>query len=135
MRTHDATRTAGFTLLELLVVLILMALAAGFVAPALIVPAEADRAPLIALLQTTRETAVQRGETLRLGIGSSGRWRLDGTSALEVEPIATGVLPNYDGPPATLVVSPLGMCAFDVLSDRAFQNISLDPLTCTVQRP
>jgi len=128
-------RTAGYTLLEILVVLILMGLAAALVVPSVLPPREEDVPSFTALVQTTRQSAVRRGEVVYLTITTNGDWRLDGAASLEAGPFAAGRLNRYDGPQATLVASPLGSCAFDVLSAEAATRIPLAPLTCEVGTP
>ena len=72
----------GVTLLELLVVLVLMGIAAAVVAPALRPPAEgrigAQRSPATAetLVAEARRTAIRRGEPLRLRLDPDGAWAL-----------------------------------------------------------
>jgi len=122
-------------LLEILVVLILMGLAAALVVPSVLPPREEDVPSFTALVQTTRQSAVRRGEVVYLTITTNGDWRLDGAASLEAGPFASGRLNRYDGPQVTLVASPLGSCAFDVLSIEAAARIPLAPLTCEVGTP
>ena len=126
---------AGYTLIEILVVLILMGLAAALVVPSMLPSREEDVPSFTALVKTTRQSAVRRSEVVYLEISASGDWRLDGAASLEEGPFASGRLANYDGPQATLLASPLGSCAFDVLSSEASASISLAPLTCEVRAP
>lgn len=116
-------------------VLILMGLAAALVVPAVLPPPREDVPSITALVQTARQSAVRRGEVVYLGITTNGDWRLDGAASLETGPFAAGRLGEYDGPQATLMVSPLGACSFDVLSNEARARIQLAPLTCEVRAP
>lgn len=129
------TKARGFTLLELIVVLLLMGVAAGLVIPALLPPRSADSSPLSDLVRSARQTAARRGEMLYVSISASGQWRFDGAASLEEGPLATGALVDYQAPGGTLVVSPIGTCAFDVRSGAAAQAIPLDYLTCEVRSP
>ena len=123
----------GFTLVEILVVLILMGLAAALVAPALIAP---RREPdLKALLGRARDTAARRGEMVYLQIEPSGTWRLEGGANPLEGTLASGRIEPFLTAPATLVVSPLGSCAFDVRSGAAAQVVALDQLTCEIRAP
>src|SRR5947209_11990916 len=67
----------GFTLVEMLVVLILMGLAAALVAPALLVPHH-HASTLNDVVAGAREAAARRGEVLSLSIEPTGLWRLEG---------------------------------------------------------
>jgi len=111
-------------------VLIVMGVAAGLVAPAIVPPRRPDSPPLAALLRGARETAARRGESLYLDITASGQWHLEGVASREDGAFASGTLDGYRGPAATLVVSPIGTCAFDVRSVAAAQSIPIDPLVC-----
>ena len=125
----------GFTLIEMLVVLVLVSVLAGLVGPALM-PAR-PAAPTDALspaIEQARDAAIRRSETVYLHVEPSGEWRIDGAASLTDGPIATGRLegdaPALGERAATLVVSPLGSCAFDVRSGAAARAIPLDPFTC-----
>ena len=123
----------GFTLVEILVVLILMGLAAALVAPALIAP---RREPdLKTLLGRARDAAARRGEMVYLQIEPSGTWRLEGGANPLEGTLASGRIEPFLTAPATLVVSPLGSCAFDVRSGAAAQVVVLDQLTCEIRAP
>ena len=88
MRTDgDADRIqAGFTLLELMAVLVLMALLMGLVLPSLLRSweREKNRATLRELtttLRTARSEAVTRGRKVRLFLNlKTGRYRLEGSA-------------------------------------------------------
>ena len=123
----------GFTLVEILVVLILMGLAAALVAPALIAP---RREPdLKTLLGRARDAAARRGEMVYLQIEPGGTWRLEGGANPLEGTLASGRIEPFLTAPATLVVSPLGSCAFDVRSGAAAQVVALDQLTCEIRAP
>jgi prepilin-type N-terminal cleavage/methylation domain-containing protein len=128
-RHQDRVRQ-GFTLFEILVVLILMAVAAGLIAPAFFPPRQSDSPPIATLVRGARNAAARRGETLYLTITASGRWHLEGGASSKAGMLSSGTLSDYQGPAATLVVSPIGTCAFDVRSGAAAQAVTLDLLTC-----
>lgn len=110
--------------------LIVMGIAAGLVAPTFLPPRRPDDAPLATLLRGARETAARRGESLYLDITASGQWRLEGAASTAQGVLASGILDAYRGPAGTLLVSPLGTCAFDARSAAAAQAIPIDPLVC-----
>ena len=122
----------GFTLVEMLVVLILLGLAAGLVAPALLPARHTDTSQFAALVAASRDAALRRAEVMWLRVERSGAWRLDGDASAAQGAVATGRLDAAPSVGFTLVISPLGSCAFDVRSDAAAQRIPLDPLTCEV---
>jgi prepilin-type N-terminal cleavage/methylation domain-containing protein len=125
---------SGFTLVELLVVLVVMGLMVGLVAPSIIPRQERDeRDSLAPVVRFAREAAVRRSETVHLSIDPSGAWRVDATSATGEPPLATGRVEHYAGGRATLIVSPIGTCAPDAASARAAQAFDLDPLTCELR--
>jgi prepilin-type N-terminal cleavage/methylation domain-containing protein len=126
---------SGFTLVELLVVLVVMGLMVGLVAPA-VVPRSApdERGSLAPVIRFAREAAVRRSEIVHLRIDASGAWRVDGTSS-DDGPLASGRIDRYGGAAATLIASPIGTCAFDVRSSRTAKAFQLDPLTCELRSP
>lgn len=119
----------GYTLIEVIVVLVLIALAATLVAPAF--TARRGAAPVLAaLIGQARATAIRRGEAMYLRVEPSGSWRLDGAASLEAGAVATGHVTAALAAPLTIVFSPLGSCAPDVESVAAAEPLGVDPLTC-----
>jgi len=130
-------RRSGFTLIEMLVVLILMGLATALVVPVLLPPSRHDSA-LNALLASAREVAARRGEVVSLHIDATGQWRMEGGSPAVQGgggTLATGRVQPFLTAPVTLMVSPLGSCAFDLRSAAAAAAVPLDPLTCEIRSP
>jgi prepilin-type N-terminal cleavage/methylation domain-containing protein len=123
--------TAGYTLLEIAVVLLLIGMAAAFVAPVLL-RVNPGRSGFEELIATGREAAIRRGEVLYLRMGTSGQWSLEAASAPAGEPLASGHLEAI-GAPLTLMFQPNGSCMFDVPTVSRGTAIRLDPLTCEVQ--
>ncbi len=121
----------GFTLVEILVVLIMMGLAAALVAPALLAPHH-HASTLNDVVAGAREAAARRGEVLYLSIEPTGRWRLEGGANPLEGSLAGGRLEPFLAAPVTLIVSPLGTCAFDVRSAAAAGAITLELLTCEI---
>jgi prepilin-type N-terminal cleavage/methylation domain-containing protein len=128
------TPRGGFTLLELLVVLVLMGVAAALAAPALL-RARPNRLGLNELIPAAREAAARRSEIVYLRIDGGGHWRMDGASSSPSAPLAAGRVDPFAGLPLTLDVSPTGVCAFDLRSAAAARVIQLDPLTCDIRTP
>ena len=125
---------SGFTLVEVVVVLVVMGLMVGLVAPAVIPRREPDeRVSHAPAVRFAREAAVRRGEIVYLRVDAYGAWRVDGASSSEDGALASGRIDRYSRAAATLVASPTGSCAFDVRSARAAEALELDPLTCELR--
>ncbi len=122
----------GFSLIELVVVLIVLALAAALAVPALTRRADPRRSELASLLLLSREAAARRGETVHLDIAPSGAWTITGAASGSDGPIRAGRVDSFPGLPLTLIVSPVGSCGFDARSAKAASVIRLDPLSCTL---
>jgi prepilin-type N-terminal cleavage/methylation domain-containing protein len=125
-------RVAGFTLLEMAVVLLLIGMAAALAAPVLL-RMNPGRSGFEELIANARETAVRRGEVLYLRVGTSGQWSLDAATSSTTDPLATGWVESVVGAPLTLMLAPNGSCMFDVATVARGTTIRLDPLTCEVQ--
>jgi prepilin-type N-terminal cleavage/methylation domain-containing protein len=121
--------TNGYTLIEVIVVLVLMALAAALVAPAFVTPHRPEAA-IMTLIGQARALAIRRAEAMELRIEVSGAWRLDGGASQQAGPVATGAISPAPAAALTLVFSPLGSCASDVATASAAEPLHLDPLTC-----
>jgi prepilin-type N-terminal cleavage/methylation domain-containing protein len=126
----QAFRRRGFTLLEVIIVLLLMALATALVAPAITSREPRTRDELAALLRMARLAAVRRGEIVTVTVAASGRWRLDGDASAASGPIASGQLGAKPAAALTVAVSPLGACAPALDSASTVLLASVDPLTC-----
>lgn len=97
----------GFTLLEVIVTLVLLALGAALVAPALRNAAPAPDDALDLLIARARESAVRRAQTLVLSVEPTGAWRL--TPDMDTVLLAEGTLAR-EGARVTVRLSPLGAC-------------------------
>jgi prepilin-type N-terminal cleavage/methylation domain-containing protein len=127
---------AGFTLLEVIVVITVLVLTGVLVAPALLPPRQDDQdAELVRLVRTARMAAARRGETLVLQLSLAGEWTMEGERATDPRDAVAGTLAGYSGPGWTLVVSPIGTCGFDVRSTAAAAAVPLDPMTCELVAP
>lgn len=104
---HAQFRTvSGFTLLEIVVTLVLLGLAAGLVAP-MFRRVASPASDVRAVVASARETAVRRAQTLVLRVDDRGAWRLIPTG--DTTSIGAGILSD-GGQPLTLVIGPLGTC-------------------------
>ncbi len=125
----------GFTLVEIMVVLLMLGLAAALVAPAIILREGGEESPLSAIIEGARELSVRRGEIIYLDVTTTGEWQVEGAASLSEGALAQGQIEDYEGFEFTLVLSPIGTCGFDVRSTWAARTIPLDPLTCEVRSP
>ena len=122
-------RPDGYTLIEILVVLIVMGLVTALVAPALIPHTDAKEA-LPTLIEQARVVAIRRAETVSLRIEASGAWQIDGIASPQQGALAHGRLPQPPATAVTLLFSPLGTCGPDVTSTAGVQALGVDLLTC-----
>ncbi len=112
---------AGLTLIEVVVVLVVLGLAAALVAPAVRTNAEPDEG-LAAVRAAAREAAVRRAESLVLSVDERGAWRIVATR--DTAAIASGRV--SDGTKQLRVrVSPLGACFYEGVGTG-----SLDAISC-----
>ena len=120
--THGKNR-AGLTLIEVVVVLVVLGLAAALVAPAVRSSAEPDE-DLANVLAAARETAVRRAERIYLSVDGRGAWQI--RASTDTASIATGRF--RDGTAQLRVrVSPLGACFSEGVGIRG-----LDAASCTL---
>lgn len=121
----------GFTLVEILVVLILMGIMTGLVLPSIITPRESDdpASQMRELIRSASAAAVKRGEVVQLSLASTGEWELVGIASSPPDEIASGRLKS-SGAAMMLLFSPLGTCAADLRSGDAAVALSLDPIMC-----
>ena len=99
----NATSRDGFTLIEMIVVLIVVAIIAGLTAPALMRLGEtsedtSDAAPLAALLRGARREAIERGATVTVVLDpEEARYRADTSSPRGAGLLKQGQLSLGDG--------------------------------------
>jgi prepilin-type N-terminal cleavage/methylation domain-containing protein len=122
----------GFTLLELLVVLVLLGLAATFVLPSLRIPAGA-RGESTAL-ERARATAVRRGEAVRLRVSGDGGWTVQATADTSGSILLAGTGADASTPfgAQSIVVSALGTCLPEGVP--AAGSGAWDPARCSAAR-
>ena len=127
---------SGFTLVELVVVLFLLALATAIVGPAFLPRDGGASAGIAAVAAEARRIAVRRGETVYLSVAPGGEWVVESEDALGDGPITGGRLDVDAGRAGfTLVFSPLGSCGFDLRSIDAARTLEVDGLSCEVRSP
>src|SRR3989442_4278135 len=104
----------GFTLVEMLVVLVLLGLAAALVAPAFVPTRARQTRELVELIGATRDAAVRRGEVVSLHVERSGAWQVEGGAVV-------GLAPRPPPAPFPLFVLPLASSRVDLPAVAASQ--------------
>lgn len=122
------------TLLELLVVLVLLGLAAAFILPVLQRPTRS--ADQITILERARSVAVRRGESVRLEFDATGAWTVsataDTTAAILLAGVATAATPA-SRIAQSIVISALGACLPE--GNAVVGGSAWDPTRCAVAVP
>lgn len=124
-------RRLGYTLLEVIVVLVLLGVAGTVVAPSLRSPRPEQSSSLRAVVGSVREAAVRRGEIVRLRIDRSGAWHASAGRPPQTELLMSGQLSD-PGEAADLLLSPLGTCAPTPEALPTHSWAAFDPLTCEI---
>jgi prepilin-type N-terminal cleavage/methylation domain-containing protein len=119
----------GFTLVELLVVLVLIGLAFVLVAPSVITQSRGGQPEIQRVIDGARRLALQRAEALTLSIDASGEWRILAGAALDGNPLRAGVLEAPDGGFLRVRISALGAC---VLAGAVPPQPGFDTVRCRV---
>lgn len=133
LRTRDVSK--GYTLIEMIVVLVIMGLAAALVAPTIFrSPAYDRQRQLTTLISVARDAAAKRGEVIYTSIQPNGAWTMEGGGLPLEGELTHGRMDPLSTAPLTLIVSPVGSCSFDVRSTAAAAAaVRLDPLTCDIR--
>ena len=119
----------GFTLLEVLVVLVLIGLASALVAPSLLSPQRQSDDAVAQLIDAARRAAVQRAGPVTLSFATDGRWVMLAEGA---EP-RRGSIAWPHAEPARIHVSALGACTLDSPEDRE-PSLAIDAVRCRLLR-
>ncbi len=121
---HSVENRPAFTLIELVVVLAITAVALAVVAPSLVIRPLSPAAELQNVINTSRRSAARRAQTLNLDVKVSGEWGL--SSATDNASLGSGKLDVPVARGFRVRISPLGLCAPE--SDSV--SVPLDPLNC-----
>lgn len=132
---YAAKVQSGFTMVEVIVVLVLLTLAAAVVAPSLLSSHSEVSSELPRLMRSAREAAIRRGETVHLRIDQSGAWQVVAGPTPPGEILLAGQLSSLPGGPTHLVFSPLGTCGPAVESEPLAPLAAINPLTCEEGSP
>lgn len=127
------TERNGFTLVEILVVLVLFTLVFALSAPSLLPSAPAGSARAQDLIDEARRTAVTRAMAVSLSLGSDGRWVLAGAGVAGTQ-LGSGAIDWPQEVPMRVHISPLGACHLEAagVSGSAF---TIDPVRCRLTGP
>jgi prepilin-type N-terminal cleavage/methylation domain-containing protein len=123
-KRHGRYRASGFTLLEILVTLIVLGLAASLVVPVFRAETPPDD-DLRAVLTGARETAVRRAQTLVLTVDDRGIWKI--AAAHDSTIVASGQFRDGTGD-LQIRVNPLGAC----LNEGGTAAIIVDAVGCSI---
>jgi prepilin-type N-terminal cleavage/methylation domain-containing protein len=124
----------GFTLLEVVVVLVLLSVALALSVPSLVPPRAGSDDPRQRLIDTARRTAVRRAESLALAIEPDGRWTIASSDRSDPRVVRTGRLDDPSGGALGVIVTPLGACWIEGDFARAGAP-ALDPVRCRLAGP
>jgi hypothetical protein len=100
------------TLVEMVVVLLVLGLAASLSAPLVSVRPPSADAPLRRALDAARRIAVRRAESVVLDVAADGRWSIRRTAADDGPALLADSMPA--GGPLRVQVSALGVCTIEV---------------------
>jgi prepilin-type N-terminal cleavage/methylation domain-containing protein len=123
-KRHGRYRASGFTLLEILVTLIVLGLAASLVVPVFRAETPPDD-DLRAVLTGARETAVRRAQTLVLTVDDRGIWKI--AAAHDSTTVASGQFRDGTGD-LQIRVNPLGAC----LNEGGTVAVIVDAVGCSI---
>lgn len=134
-RRLKVRRQNGVTLVELLVVLVLMGIAAALVAPAVRSPrplaesiAGAPLSPVDGVINAARRLAIGRGQPLALRIANDGVWSV--VAADTGDPVDAGRVSGALAWLPTLRIDALGRCTLRAGALPPDGRRTWDPLAC-----
>jgi prepilin-type N-terminal cleavage/methylation domain-containing protein len=121
-------RHSGFTLLEILVVLILVGIGFTLAIPAFITPGRAAEPGVQRVIDSARRMAVRQAETLTISIEPSGAWAVDNGDR-NTDP-ATGTVESDFGSVVRVRISALGACTLDSIEP----GVTVNAVSCRIER-
>lgn len=126
------TRPLGFTLLEVMVVLVLLGLASALVTPAFLQPSSQQKDELQQVIDAARRLAIRNASTVTLSFTADGRWTAEESNGRALADMSGGTLDRGNTVPVRLLVSPLGGCSLEaaVASD---PPLTFDPVHCRLR--
>jgi len=127
----SARNRLAFTLLELVVVLALMGLAMAVVAPSLVMRPPSAGEALQRVVTTARRAAINRAQTVTLGVDASGAWRVESAGREAGDVLVSGKLDEGPAQPIRIRVSSLGLCMAE--ADSASGGATFNPMTCSMR--
>lgn len=116
----------GVTLLELLIVLVVMTVAAALVLPAFGAPPAPADSPQAQVIAAARRTAIRRAEPLRIRLFADGAWSI--RSQRDGALVDSGRV-DAALAPSDVLVDPLGSC---VPVGQSTGVMTFDPLSCAI---
>jgi prepilin-type N-terminal cleavage/methylation domain-containing protein len=123
---RPARAPAGITLLELVVVLAVMGLAAALVAPATVTRVS-DASTLTAVVDAGRANAIGRAQSLALTVGATGEWALRPLPPDDSVLVLAGVLEERPPRALRIILGPLGNCT---AMDASGASLAWDAVRC-----
>jgi prepilin-type N-terminal cleavage/methylation domain-containing protein len=127
---RGASRRRGYTLVEVVVVLVLLGLAIALVAPSLVPPRATPDDAVQQVIDAARRLAVRRASAVTLSLDAEGRWVVDEAGLAGAPPLLAGALARPPASALRLHISPLGACLRDPAPAAAAAPPDLDPVRC-----
>jgi len=125
------TRPFGFTLLEVIVVLIIVGLGSALVTPAFLDRPSEEKDELQTVIDAARHLAIQNASTVTLSFTADGRWTAEESNGRGLADMSGGTLTGGGTLPVRLLVSPLGGCALEAAD--AEPRLTFDPVHCRLR--
>lgn len=134
LEVHErrGTRPFGFTLLEVMVVLILLGLASALVTPAFLQPPSREKDELQTVIDAARSMAIRNASTVTLSFTADGRWTAEESNGRGLADMSGGTLTARGTVAVRLLVSPLGGCALEG-AVAGETTVTFDPVHCRLR--
>ncbi|MSR36475.1 MAG: prepilin-type N-terminal cleavage/methylation domain-containing protein [Gemmatimonadetes bacterium] len=129
-RTIARPGSGGFTLLEMVIVLVLLGILLALSVPSLTTGLVGSGEPLQKVLDTARRAALRRAEWLSLEVASDGRWVLMASDRGASERVGYGRIDPFQASARLRVrLSPLGACWVEGVPGSGVAS-AFDPVRC-----